>query len=442
MGESISIFGAGYIGSVSAGCLAKLGHRVILADIDEMKVNSINSGKAHIYEPGLDELIREGVAQKRIEATLSTEHAIMNTNISFICVGTPSTEKGGLNLEHVLEVVGQIAPVLGKKKTFHVIAIRSTVLPGTIDKCISIIEGKTNKKHGTDFGICSNPEFLREGTAIDDYFNPPYTLIGSDHEKSRAILKNVYKDINSPVYETETKVAELIKYINNSFHALKVVFGNEIGNICKNLSIDSHKVMELFLKDKKLNISPYYLLPGFAFGGSCLPKDLKALCYYAKSNDIDIPMLSSIMNSNIQHIQNAINLVYATQKKKIGICGLSFKDDTDDLRESPMITLIETLLGKGYELKIYDKNVQLSRIHGSNKNYLEKHIPHITKLLLDHDKLDELIDLAEVIIIGSKDMVVKKQVLKLINKTDKIIIDLVRLEPDLVTSGNYIGICW
>lgn len=442
MSEKISVFGAGYVGSVSGGCLAKLGHKVILVDIDKVKTDLINSGKSPIIEPGLNELLAEGIQKGLIEATQSTETAIMNTNVSFICVGTPCTKQGCLDLSHVYGVVHEIAKTIAKKKEYHVITVRSTVLPGTVDACIDIIEKATGKKNGVDFSFCSNPEFLREGTAIKDYFNPPYTLIGANDEKSLQIMKNVYKDIDAPIYNAEVKVAEILKYINNSFHALKVAFGNEVGLIAKNFGIDSHKLIDIFVKDTKLNISPYYLKPGFAFGGSCLPKDLKALCYYAKTQDIDVPVLSHVMESNEHHIQAGIDMVLATRKKKIGIIGLSFKSDTDDLRESPMVRLVETLLGKGFKIQIYDKNVSLARIRGANKTFLEHHIPHISELIVESDKFDDMVDFAEVIIVGNKENELTERIKKAAVEKKKTVIDLVRIDPEMISGDHYQGICW
>lgn len=442
MSERISIFGAGYVGSVSGGCLAKLGHKVTLVDIDKVKTDLINSGKSPIIEPGLNELLEEGVKKGLIEATQSTEKAILNSEVSFICVGTPCTKQGSLDLSHIYGVVNQIAKVIAQKKDYHVITIRSTVLPGTVETCIGIIEKETGKKNGVDFSFCSNPEFLREGTAIKDYFNPPYTLVGASDEKSLNIMKSVYKDIDAPLYNSEVKVAEILKYINNSFHALKVAFGNEVGLIAKNFGIDSHKLMDIFVKDTKLNISPYYLKPGFAFGGSCLPKDLKALCYYAKTKDINVPVLSHVMASNNNHIQAGIDMVLAANKKKIGIVGLSFKADTDDLRESPMVLMVETLLGKGFKVKIYDKNVSLARITGANKSFLENHIPHISSLIVDNDKFDEMVDFAEVILIGNKEPELVEKIKKAAREKKKTVIDLVRIDPAMVSDEYYQGICW
>jgi GDP-mannose 6-dehydrogenase len=442
MSKRISIFGAGYVGSVSGGCLAKLGHSVVLVDIDKVKTDIINSGKSPIIEPGLDDLLSNGVSKGLIEATQSTEYAILNTDISFVCVGTPCTKHGCLDLSNIYAVVNQIAKAISKKKDYHVITIRSTVLPGTIDACIGIIEKETGKKNGVDFSFCSNPEFLREGTAIHDYFNPPYTLIGNNDEKSLEIMKSVYQDIEAPIYNTEIKIAEILKYINNSFHALKVAFGNEVGLIAKDLGIDSHKLIEIFIKDTKLNISPYYLKSGFAFGGSCLPKDLKALCYYAKAQNINIPVLSHVMASNNNHINAGIDMILSTNKKKIGIVGLSFKSGTDDLRESPMVLMAETLLGKGFDIRIYDKNVSLARLHGANKSFLEFHIPHISKLIVDTDKFDEMINFSEVIIVGNKEPDLVERIKKAVKEENKIVIDLVRIDPLLVTNNNYHGICW
>jgi GDP-mannose 6-dehydrogenase len=442
MAQKISIFGAGYVGSVSGGCLSKLGHKVILVDIDPVKTDLINAGRSPIIEPGLEELLTEGVKKGLITATQSTETAILNSDISFICVGTPCTKQGCLDLTRVYEVVREIAKTIAVKKDFHLITIRSTILPGTVDKCIDIIEKETGKKNGVDFCFCSNPEFLREGTAIKDYFNPPYTLIGSNDDRSFVIMKKVYQDIDAPLYQTEVKIAEIMKYINNSFHALKVTFANEVGLIAKNLGIDSHKLIDIFVKDTKLNISPTYLKPGFAFGGSCLPKDLKALCYYAKTQDIDVTVLRHVMESNKNHIQAGIDMILETNKHNIGIVGLSFKSGTDDLRESPMVLMVETLLGKGLNVQIYDKNVSLAKIFGANKSFLENHIPHISHLIVDSDKFDEMIERSDVIVVGNREAELVDRIEKAAVEKKKTVIDLVRIDPAWVTGENYQGICW
>lgn len=442
MGKRISICGAGYVGSVSAGCLAKLGHTVILVDIDKVKVDIINSGRSHIVEPGLNELLAEGVGGKKICATQSIDDAIWNTDVTFICVGTPSTKHGGLNLDHVFSVANEIGKSLKNKQSFHLIAIRSTVLPGTVHNCIDIIQKISGKIPGVDFGFCSNPEFLREGVAINDYFNPPYTLIGTEDSTSLKIMKEIYQDINAPIYDTGIKNAEILKYINNSFHALKVAFGNEVGNIAKSFGIDSHKMMDIFFKDTKLNISSYYLKPGFAFGGSCLPKDLKALVYHAKANHIEVPILSHVMQSNEEHIKTGLEMVLGTNKKRIGIVGLSFKSGTDDLRESPMVIMIEQLLGKGRKVKIFDRNVSLAKIHGSNKAYLETHIPHISELIDDSNDFDTFLNSVDVIVVANKEKELVGRLLDLVSKQQKTVIDLVRIHGSLVSNENYMGICW
>lgn len=442
MSKNISICGAGYVGSVSAGCLAKLGHKVTLVDVDKVKVEIINSGKSHIVEPGLDELLADGVARGLIKATQSIDEAIANSDITFICVGTPSDKHGGLNLNAIFNVAEEIGQSLKHKKGFHLITIRSTVLPGTVAKCVEIIEAGSGKRGGVDFCFCSNPEFLREGVAIDDYFHPPYTLIGTEDPRSSALMHEVYAGIDAPIYETEIKVAEILKYINNSFHALKVAFGNEVGIICKSIGIDSHKVIDVFLRDTKLNISGYYLKPGFAFGGSCLPKDLKALVYHARENHLEVPVLSNVMHSNEEHIKMGLDMILGTTLKKVGIIGLSFKAGTDDLRESPMVIIIERLLGKGFEVSIFDRNVSLAKIHGSNKNYLETHIPHISQLIYDKGDFAEFIDSVDLLVIGNKEPELIGEIKTIIADQRKSVIDFVRIDKDLHSGGNYQGISW
>lgn len=435
----ITVFGLGYVGCVSAACFAKEGHQVIGVDVNEDKVNIVNSGKSPIVEPGLEELVEEVVKNGNLKATTNYEEAIQQTDISLICVGTPSGKNGKLNLDYIFRVAEQIGEALKGVDHYHLTVVRSTVLPGTVEKVLKIIQEKTGKHPGKDFGACSNPEFLREGSAIKDFYNPPYTVIGELDQKSGDYLAEIYKTIDAPLIRTDVKVAEMLKYANNSFHALKVAFANEIGTICKEEGVDSHKVMEIFCMDTKLNLSSYYLKPGFAFGGSCLPKDVKAITYRSKERDLNLPVLSSIMLSNEKHIQRAIDLVISYDKKRIGILGLSFKGDTDDLRESPMVDVVETLIGKGYDLCIYDKNVNLAKLFGTNKQYIEEKIPHISNLMVN--SIDDVLKHAEVLVIGNKN----KEFDEIINNIDRKykVIDFVGIkEENRPKNIRYEGLCW
>ena len=434
---NINIFGMGYVGSVTAACLANYGYNIIGIDIDEKKIKIINNGKSPIVEPGLQDAIKKAVNSKRLRAAINFIHL---AQISFVCVGTPSNENGSLRLDHVIRVSEQIGDYLRKLSSYHVVNIRSTVLPGTVEETvIPLIEDRSGKKAGLDFGVCMNPEFIREGTSIHDFQNPPFTLIGELDTKSGNYVAELYKDIRAPLIRTSIKVAEMIKYTCNTFHALKISFANEIGNICKSLNIDSHEVMDIFCHDKKLNISPYYLKPGFAFGGSCLPKDLRALLYRTKELDLDTPVLSSILRSNQNQIELASYLITRNGKKNIGILGISFKDGTDDLRESPMIELVERLIGKGYNISIYDKEVSLAKVFGSNKEYIQKTIPHISTLL--KKSVQEVIGNSDVIVVGKKSKEFE-DVTSVIHK-NKIVVDLVRIVRNPVENDEcYEGICW
>lgn len=435
---NISIFGLGYVGCVSLGCLARNGHTVIGVDVSETKVNQINSGLATIIEKDIDHIIREEHNKCRISATTDYSKAILETDISIIAVGTPSSNTGHLNLQYIFKVAENFGRVLMSKDSFHIIAIRSTVLPGTSEKFASIIEEFSGKKRNVDFAMVSNPEFLREGTAVHDYYNPPITLLGSEHPEAAEKVASLYRQLPAEVVITDVRVAELMKYVNNTFHALKVSFANEIGNICSALSIDSHKVMEIFCKDKELNISPYYFKPGFAYGGSCLPKDLKGLQTLAHDNYVKTPLIESIDKTNELQISRAVELIQATKKRKLGFLGLSFKAGTDDLRNSPAVTLIETLLGKGFEIAIYDKNVHLSKLTGTNKEYIDTHIPHLSKLM--KSQISELMHESELIVVNNKE---KEYIDLLMNvETEHPIIDMVRLPEEIRQKKNYRGINW
>ncbi|MBA3716418.1 MAG: UDP-glucose/GDP-mannose dehydrogenase family protein [Pyrinomonadaceae bacterium] len=435
----ISVFGLGYVGCVSAACFAKEGHEVTGVDVSPVKVEIINAGRSPIVEAGIDELIGEMVAAGRLRASGDSAAAVRDTELSLICVGTPSNPNGSLDLTYIKRVCQVIGAALEKKRERHVVVIRSTMLPGTIESVVvPTLEVYSGKKAGRDFGVCINPEFLREGTSLKDFYAPPFTLIGADEEDVVASVRRLYTGVDAPLYAVGVKAAEMVKYACNCFHALKVSFANEIGNICKELAIDSHQVMDVFCRDTKLNLSPYYLKPGFAFGGSCLPKDLRAIAYKAKELDVDVPVLSSIMQSNRQQIERAVEMVLSTGRKRVGVLGFSFKAGTDDLRESPMVALIETLIGKGMRMAIYDRDVSLARLFGANKDYIEREIPHISQLM--RDSIAEVIADSEVIVIGNKADEFRQ--LETQFRGDQIVIDLVRLFDGRVSDGSYQGICW
>jgi GDP-mannose 6-dehydrogenase len=435
----ISVFGLGYVGAVSAACFAKDGHTVVGVDVNETKVAIINEGRSPIVEAGINELIGEMVQAKRLRAVVDAMEAVKATDVSLICVGTPSNANGSLDLKYVVRVCEEIGAALKRKKAKHTIVVRSTMLPGTLASVVTpTLENSSGKRAGKDFSVCINPEFLREGTSLKDFYAPPFTLIGADDEETAKTVGALYARIDAPVFVTSTRAAEMVKYSCNCFHALKVAFANEIGNICKELKIDSHEVMEIFCQDRKLNLSPYYLKPGFAFGGSCLPKDLRAICYKARELDLETPVLAALLPSNSKQIERAVQMVLQTRRKRVGILGFSFKAGTDDLRESPMVVLIETLIGKGFQLSIYDRDVSLARLFGANKEYIEREIPHISQLM--RATLEEVVKESEVLIIGNKSP--EFRALEDYKRADTIVIDLVRLFDGRESDATYQGICW
>ena len=435
----IAVFGLGYVGCVSAACFSSEGHDVVGVDVNQEKVDIINSGKSPIVEPGLQESITSARQSDKLRATTDYKKAIQNSDVSLVCVGTPSEKNGSVTLDYIYRVAEQVGGAIKKSNHFHVFVIRSTVPPGTLKKSMEIISEISGKKLGEDFGGCSNPEFLREGSALKDFYNPPYTVVGETDAKSGDMVTKIYSSINAPLIRTEVGVAEMIKYASNTFHAVKVVFGNEIGRVCKKYSVDSHKLMEIFCKDTKLNISAYYLKPGFAFGGSCLPKDVRGLSYLAKSNDLNLPLIDSLLESNRIHVQRAIDMVLSHGNKRIGILGISFKGNTDDLRESPMVDVVEALLGKGYDVRIYDRNVHLAKLFGANKEYINNKIPHISNLMVEN--IGDILEHSELLIIGNKNKEFEETVKFLDDRY--VIIDLVRILTDTASvKSNYDGICW
>lgn len=439
MSSRISIFGLGYVGTVSAACFAAEGNHVVGVDPQEVKVEMINSGKAPVIEADLPDLIRDAVSEGRLRATMEAEEAIADTDVTVVCVGTPSQPNGSLDLSHVAQVCTEIGAALREKSGYHVVVIRSTVLPGTLrELVIPTLEEASGKTIGAEIGLSMNPEFLRESTAVKDFYNPPKTVVGAIDERSGKVVADLYAGIDAPLIITGIDVAEAVKYTDNAWHALKIAFANEIGNVCKSLDIDSHKVMDIFCQDTKLNLSPYYLKPGFAFGGSCLPKDVRALTYKARSLDLSVPVLDSIMPSNDRQVERALNMVTAKGFKRIGVLGFSFKAGTDDLRESPIVELIERLIGKGYELRLFDRNVNLARLMGANREYILKVIPHISRLMADG--MQEVLDHGELIIIGNGDPDFHSVTQRL--RPDQTVLDLVRVPEGEAIKERYDGINW
>jgi len=434
---SITVFGMGYVGCVSAACLADSGFEVAGVDVDPNKVEFINSGQSPITEPGLDDILAKQVDAGGLCARTRADRL---GDVSLVCVGTPSNENGSLDLGQVLRVCEEIGFLLKTTNSYHVVNFRSTVVPGVVEgTLIPVLEAKSGKQAGRDFGVCMNPEFLRESTAVKDFYAPPFTIIGALNERSAQIVARLYGSVHAPIEVVPIRVAEMIKYACNSFHALKVSFANEIGNVCKSLGIDSWQVMNIFCRDTKLNLSPYYLKPGFAFGGSCLPKDLRAIVHLARQRDVELPVLGAVLASNELQIDLAYKLIKRTGKSKIGILGLSFKTGSDDLRESPMVALIERLIGKGYSVSIYDDDVSLPEIHGRNRQFIEKTLPHISSLM--KSSLREVCENSEVITVCKKRAEFEAAAATFIDSRG--VVDLVRIFGDRSPiSSMYEGICW
>ncbi len=434
----ISIFGLGYVGAVCAGCLSARGHHVIGVDISANKIDLINNGKSPIVEPGLEALLQQGLASGNLRGTTDVADAVLNSDVSFICVGTPSKKNGDLELNYIEGVCREIGLAMRGKTERHTVVVRSTVLPGTAKNVVlPILQDCSGKQAGVDFGLAVNPEFLRESTAIKDYDFPPMTVIGELDQASGDLLEAIYSELDAPIIRKSIDVAEMIKYTCNVWHATKVTFANEIGNIAKAAGVDGRDVMDVICQDHKLNLSKYYMKPGFAFGGSCLPKDVRALSYRAGAMDVDAPLIGSLMRSNAIQVQNAFDIIAGYDKRKVALLGLSFKAGTDDLRESPLVELAEMLIGKGYDLSIFDRNVEYARVYGANKDYIESKIPHVSSLL--SSDFDAVVDNADIIVLGNSDMHFAPLAQQALH--GKHVVDLVGFMPTASRAGNE-GICW
>ncbi|MHB2031982.1 MAG: UDP-glucose dehydrogenase family protein [Gemmatimonadaceae bacterium] len=436
---NVSVFGLGYVGCVSAACFARAGHHVVGVDVADAKVALVNAGKSPIFEPGINEAIGETVRSGALRATVDAAEAVRGSDVSLICVGTPSLESGGIDRQFLWTVARQIGEALRGKSTFHVIAQRSTALPGTVEEVARIVGEVSGKELGRDFGVAANPEFLREGSAITDFLKPPYTVVGLTDDRTRTVLEQLYAGIDAEFVVVPVRVAEMMKYACNAFHAVKVSFANEIGNLCKEFGTDSHAVMRLFVKDTKLNIAPTYLMPGFAFGGSCLPKDVSALLAEAQGCHLATPLLRGVMDANDEQVAHALRRALAAKKRRIAVLGLSFKAGTDDLRNSPAVTLVEALLGKGYNVGIFDPDVDVERLLGANRRYIEHEIPHLAAIM--HADPSALLGTAELIIVTKKTAVYRALVCAA--RPDQALLDLVHiLDNATQTAASYDGLCW
>jgi GDP-mannose 6-dehydrogenase len=436
----ISVFGLGYVGAVSLACLARDGHEMTGVDIDPAKLEMLRKGQAPIVETGIQELTRSVIRGGKVTVTDSVRDAILSTDVSFICVGTPARSNGNQNLDAITRVAEQIGAVLAQKTTRHVVVIRSTVKPGTVEEVIRpALEAASGLQAGVDFSLCFQPEFLREGTSIHDYDHPPLTVVGASDPQGVAVLRGIFGHLPCEFVHTSIRTAEMLKYACNVFHAVKVTFANEIGRICQASSVDPHEVMKLLCMDRQLNISAAYLRPGFAFGGSCLPKDLKALVYLAKSSDIDVPMLANVMPSNTAHIEHAIEQVLASGKRRVGMLGLSFKAGTDDLRESPLVIMAERFIGKGLQLSIYDPQVNVARLIGANRRFIEESIPHIASVMTSD--VARLVHEADVLVVASKTPEALAA-LEAHTRPDQLLLDVVGLSDREAHAAEYRGVCW
>ena len=435
----ISVLGLGYVGTVSAACLARDGHEVIGVDPENTKVDLVNAGKSPIIEKDIGPMIAEQAAAGRLRATAEVSDAVRHADMTLVCVGTPSLANGGIDLRYVRRVCEQIGSTLATHHGAPVIVLRSTMLPGTMrELVIPTLEKFSGKRAGAEFGVCVNPEFLREGTAVHDYYHPPKTVIGEVNRASGDLLAALYARMPGPMIRTDIETAEMVKYADNVWHALKVGFSNEIGNVCKALAVDAHAVMDIFCQDQKLNLSPYYLKPGFAFGGSCLPKDVRALLYKAKTLDLSLPILSAILPSNQLQIERGVQAVLEKGNRKVGILGFSFKAGTDDLRESPMVELTERLIGKGFDLRVYDRNVSLAAIHGANREYILNRIPHISRLMVP--TIQEVLAHAQTVVIGNAAPEFANVPQRI--RDGQTVIDFVRVCDSRTILGVYEGLCW
>jgi GDP-mannose 6-dehydrogenase len=436
----ISVFGLGYVGAVSLVCLARDGHHVVGVDVDTAKLELIRAGRTPVVEEGMVDLMAEVAASGRVSVANNAHEAILRTDVSLVCVGTPSAPNGSQDQSALIRFCEQVGTVLARKTTQHVLVFRSTIVPGTIeDVLIPLIEKTSGLKAGEDFHVAFQPEFLREGSSIRDYDHPPFTIVGSTSEFAIATLRELFGHLPCELHETSIRAAEMVKYCCNNFHALKITFANETARLCDALNVDPFEVMDLLCKDKQLNISKAYLRPGFAFGGSCLPKDLRATLHLAKQRDVELPMLGSVLTSNRLQVEKAVEKVLATERRRVGFIGLSFKTGTDDLRESPLVALAEQLIGKGISLLVYDPDVHLSRLLGANRRFIEQRVPHIGSLI--RPDLQEVVTHSDVLVVGLAHAGIFKELRGFVRR-DHVVIDLARIPDARDWPCTVDGLCW
>ena len=437
---NISIFGLGYVGAVSLACLARDGHRVIGVDVDQTKLDLIKAGRTPVVEEGMVQLMADVTTAGRVTVTRDANEAIRETELSLICVGTPSAANGSQDQSGIVRLAVEIGDAMRGKTAPHVFVFRSTLIPGTVEGVLRpVIEQASGKKDGVDFHLCFQPEFMREGSSIRDYDKPPFTIVGANADAPATKLRGIFGHLPCEFYQTSVRAAEMVKYCCNNFHALKITFANETARLCEALAIDPFEVMDLVCRDTQLNISKAYLKPGFAFGGSCLPKELRATLHLAKTNDVEIPMLGSILSSNLRHIEHAMAKVMESGCRKIGMIGLSFKGGTDDLRESPLVMLAEHFIGKGLRVLVYDPDVHLSNLLGANRAFIERHLPHIGSLL--RSDISMVIAESELLVVGLSDAGTVAALAEHV-RPGQIMLDLGRLPDRERIRGDYRGLCW
>jgi GDP-mannose 6-dehydrogenase len=434
---NVSVFGMGYVGCVTAACLAKAGHRVIGVEVHPEKLEALRSGSVPFVEPGLSDVVEQQVASGRLRSTDDATEAVHQSFISMICVGTPSLPSGEVDPSALEHVCRQIGAAISTKRDSHMVVIRSTVLPNAVERCYKLIESTGKPKGEEQFALAVNPEFLREGSAIDDFEHPPFTIVGADRRRDAERVAHVYSHLDAPVFLTDARTAQLVKYTSNLFHATKIIFANEIGRLCKGMGVDSHKMMEIFCADGKLNVSAAYLRPGFAYGGSCLPKDLQAITAFARANHISMPLIEHLHESNRQQIDIGLQMILDSGKSIVGFLGFSFKPNTDDLRHSPHVALVEALIGKGKQVRIFDPNIHFSRLIGANRRFIDSAVPHVLQLMVD--RLEDVLETCDCLVIANRDPHYARVLSKV--RADQVVIDLVHI-GDGAVPGGYRGMSW